>query len=106
MKVGIDIIRIARFKKIKNDDYSHWSRVFTAAEWRYAFKDGLQAEHLAGMFAAKEAAMKASGRVGVGNFLRFEITHDKNGAPRIKGSKAAVSISTGGDYAAAVVVAK
>ncbi len=104
MNVGVDLIAVKKFKKIKRSDYGHWERVFSPPEWEYAFGDKSSAEHLAGMFAAKEAAMKATGAVGAKNYRKFEITHFKNGAPKINLSKAKISISHNQDMAVAVVL--
>ncbi|MFA6536532.1 MAG: 4'-phosphopantetheinyl transferase superfamily protein [Candidatus Paceibacterota bacterium] len=97
MNIGVDLVAIKKFHKIKAHDYKHWSRVFSMLEWEYAFKDGLSASHLAGIFAAKEAAMKATGLVGVENYRKFEVRHDKLGAPKLnlKGSKLSLSHDQG-----------
>ena len=104
MNIGTDLVAVRRFKKIKKADYAAWSRVFTEQEWDYAFHDKHSAEHLAGMFAAKEAAMKASGRVGIKNLKIFEITHTAEGAPRLNKRGYRVSISNDRAYAIAVVL--
>ena len=84
MNIGIDIASLKKFKRIKSSDFKHWRRVFTACEWKYAFSaGGKSAERLAGIFAAKEAAMKAFGKVGVKNFREFEISHTPSGAPKL-----------------------
>ena len=104
MNIGVDLIEIKRFKKIKRVDYAYWKRVFSALEWGYAFKDASSAEHLAGMFAVKEAAMKATGLVGVKNYRKFEITHGRNGAPKINIKGGKISISHNQELAIAVVL--
>ena len=106
MNIGIDLVAIKRFKKIKKSQYSAWNRVFTEQEWDYAFHDKHSAEHLAGMFAAKEAAMKASGKAGIENLKTFEITHTAEGAPRLNKRGYRVSISHDHAYAIAVVLSK
>ncbi len=102
--IGVDLISIKKFRKIKRSDYGHWERVFSSKEWAYAFGDASSAEHLAGMFAVKEAAMKATGAVGVKNYRKFEVSHAKNGAPKLNLSKSKVSISHDRNYAVAVVL--
>ena len=104
MNIGTDLVAVWRFRKIKKSDYAAWSRVFTEQEWDYAFHDKHSAEHLAGMFAAKEAAMKASGKAGIENLKTFEITHTTQGAPRLNKRGYCVSISHDRAYAIAVVL--
>ena len=103
MGIGIDLVAVRRFKKIKKADYDAWRHVFTGNEWKYAFKDTHSAEHLAGMFAAKEAAMKASGKVGVQHMKMFEVSHTAKGAPMLNKAGYQVSISHDFAYAVAVV---
>lgn len=103
MKIGIDIVAVRRFKNIRRTDYQAWSRVFNEAEWEYSFKDVHTASHLAGIFAAKEAAMKATGKTGKEYFSYFKVTR-KEGAPFINITKGALSISHDGQYAIACVV--
>lgn len=102
--LGVDIVSIARFRRIKKTDYKHWSRVFTKKEWAYAFEGGGHARRLAGMFAAKEAAMKAFGNAGAAHFLDFEISHAVSGTPSLN-QKALVSISHDERLAIAIVLA-
>ncbi len=104
MNIGIDLVAIKKFKTIKRSDYKHWSRVFSASEWKYAFGYASSAEHLAGIFVAKEAAMKATGFVGAKNYKRFEIKHDRQGAPKINIKGGKVSISHDQNMAVAVVL--
>lgn len=78
MKLGVDIVSIKRFRKIEQPDYKDWARVFTEREWRYAFRGKKSAQRLAGIFAAKEAAMKAVGAAGIAQFLNWEVRHDHN----------------------------
>ena len=104
MNIGIDIISIKKLRRIKRNDYEHWERVFSLKEWEYAFSDASSAEHLAGMFVVKEAAMKATGLVGVKNYRKFEITHAKNGVPKINIKGGKISISHNQELAIAVVL--
>ena len=104
MNIGIDLVAIKRFQKLKAGDYKAWKHVFTPSEWAYAFRARHSAEHLAGMFAAKEAAMKASGKVGIENLKIFEIAHTTQGAPRLNKRGYRVSISHDRAYAIAVVL--
>ena len=104
MNIGIDLIAIARFRKIKESDYQRWSRVFSAREWQYAFQGKRAAERLAGMFAAKEAAMKAYRTAGITGFGKFEVRHTSSGLPYLHQRKASLSISHNAHTAVAVVV--
>ena len=104
MNIGIDIVAIKRFKKIKKADRTHWKKVFTDQEWEYAFLRPNPALQCAGMFAAKEAAMKATEKAGSGYFIRHEILHKKSGAPYFKNKRFSLSISHDELYAIAVAL--
>lgn len=104
MNIGIDLVAIKKFRNVKKSDYAKWRHIFIPNEWEYAFRDNHHPEHLAGVFAAKEAAMKASGRIGITGFKEFEIRHTAKGAPVLKGRGYKVSISHDQAYAVAVVV--
>ncbi len=99
-KTGIDIIRIARIEKSLEKD-SFKKAVFTESEIAYS----KNAQSFAGIFAAKEAYLKA---VGTGINCRLntiEILHNSSGKPYINGvEKSDVSISHDGEYAVAVVI--
>ena len=103
MKIGVDLVSIRRFSRIRKTEYRSWKRVFSEAEWRYSFKDAHFASHLAGIFAAKEAAMKATGKPARDRFRNIEVGY-KNGAPSLNLSKSAVSISHDKTYAIACVL--
>lgn len=104
MKIGVDIIKISKFRKIKNADFSLWQKVFTKNEWTYCFKDKLYACHLAGIFAAKEAAFKAMGWTNFSDLGKIEVNHLKNGLPVLNFKKLCVSISHDNNTAIAVVI--
>ena len=56
--IGVDIQKIARIKKsLESDAFAE--RVFTAAEREYCDSRALPEQSYAGMFCAKEAAVKA-----------------------------------------------
>ena len=103
MELGVDIIRVKRFQALKKGDFGHWKHVFTKKEWNYAVKKAGAAEHLAGIFAAKEAALKASG-VRNKALIFFEILHTGSGKPFFKNKRLKLSISHEGVYAIAIVV--
>ena len=107
--IGVDVCLISRIARaIGNERFVE--RVFTQGEREYC--DGY-----AGIYAAKEAVVKALG-AGITdfNFHDVEITHGKNGAPKVAlhgeaekfadGAKLHVSISHDGDNATAVCMAE
>ena len=108
--IGIDIAAIGRFKKISKSDFQRWNKIFTRAEWQYAFLGKRSAERLAGIFAAKEAAIKASAGIKKSFFSDWEITHRASGEPKLafrgrkKSFRIFLSISHDHDQAVAVVM--
>jgi holo-[acyl-carrier protein] synthase len=107
-KVGIDMAEVARFAPmVKKRSHPFLKKVFTAQELRYCFAKASPAVHLAGIFAAKEAASKALG-VDKYPFITIEVRHATSGAPELwhKGRKlkAHISITHTSALAAAVVV--
>ena len=98
--LGMDIVYIPRFKAMTKDAAES---VFHSHELR-----GSQAEHLAGIFAAKEAFFKALGKkIG---WLDISVEYKESGRPFLNSSlldaeqKVVLSISHDGDYAVATVV--
>lgn len=105
--LGIDIVEIKRFKKFKNRNEAFLKKVFTKNELDYCFSFRDSAPPLAGIFAAKEAVVKAAS--GKASILDVEIRHHKNGQPKIftknKSRKdILVSISHTKDLACAVAI--
>jgi len=110
MHIGIDLVKTSRF-----NHFSHIEKIFTEQEQLYLKKCQNHAESLAGMYAAKEACLKAM-KMGIHKYslLDIEILHDENKAPflilhgQIKKetsySNMEVSISHDGDYTIAVVL--
>ena len=68
--------------------------------------DNNSAQHLAGIFAVKEATMKALGKTGKEQFKKIEVKHLKSGAPRLTFKRSCVSISHDKNTAIAVVIFK
>jgi len=108
LKIGTDIISIKRFRRRFEKVRAKFERdVF----WGEEYAGNSSAEHLAGIFAAKEAAMKALG-LCPGAWKDIKITKDSSDRPRLilMGNKthavkyADLSISHDGNYAIAVVV--
>lgn len=88
--VGLDIIEIARFNRAGNPRFDE--RVFTAREMIYLQGRGPQAK--AGLFAAKEAAVKALG-TGFRGFwpCEVEILHDELGRPYLRLHRKAAEVA-------------
>ncbi len=81
--IGIDIVEIRRFRKIKKDTRDRFlSKNFSSNEITYAFSYKDWATHLAGTFAAKESVVKALGR---SDFLIsvIEIRRASSGKPEV-----------------------
>jgi holo-[acyl-carrier protein] synthase len=118
--IGIDLIEISRIEAALaryGERFLH--RVFTPDEIAYARRKHHPAPHLAGRFAAKEAALKAlgTGKSGGIRWRDVEILPSPSGKPRIafhgrahehlqtlRGRQVHVSISHGRDLAIAAVI--
>lgn len=115
--LGCDLCAISRMEKILSDG-RFLNRYFTESERAYILDHVHSAQTAAGIFAAKEAFLKAIG-TGLGGIALsdIEITHTALGAPeyilndplravldKIKAQRAFLSISHDGDYAMATAV--
>jgi len=84
--LGTDIVEIDRIASmIERHGASFLDRVFTPAERAYCEPKKHAAQHYAGRWAAKEAAMKALGTgfvPGVG-WQDFEVLPEESGAPKL-----------------------
>ncbi|MBQ3904006.1 MAG: holo-ACP synthase [Eubacterium sp.] len=100
MRIGTDIIKISRVERACVNEHFR-ERVYTPDELAYCKKP----QNYAGLYAAKEAYLKALG-VGIERRLNtIEIAHDELGKPYIKGvENCDLSISHDGDTAIATVV--
>ena len=106
MKIGCDIVHLRRFiTTLERGGSVFLNRVFTKKE-----RKNRRSEQLAGIFAAKEALMKA-GLLRLGRWQEVEIIKDKKGRPRVNFFKKTdkvvacdLSISHNGDYVIAVAV--
>ena len=77
--IGIDIEQVERFKNLT----SHLiSRVYTKNEIEYCNKKANSYIHMAGMWCAKEAVVKALGDLNLA-VSEIEILHSDNGAPYV-----------------------
>lgn len=99
-KIGTDIVKISRMEEsIKKPSFI--KKVFTEREREYCKK----AESFAGVFACKEAYLKAVGTGITRPLTDIEILHNDKGRPYIDGvSNCDVSISHDGEYAVAAVI--
>lgn len=104
-KIGSDIVYVPRFKKAFLENRGHFlSNIFLPAE----FKTDSH-EHLAGIFAAKEATIKALG-IKSGQWLEIEVRCKKTGKPYLrkfplsKHFKHDLTISHDGEYAIAFTI--
>lgn len=115
--LGCDLCAIPRMEKILQDG-RFLNRYFTANERAYILDRVHAAQTAAGIFAAKEALLKALG-TGLGGLALqdIEITHTPLGAPeyvcneklcailqKAGAQRAFLSISHDGDYAMATAV--
>lgn len=107
LRVGCDIVSISIFRKRLNKTGDLLpDRLFHPRE-----RAGASLERLAGLFAAKEAAIKALG-IPAGNWKELIIDHKSSGAPiihlvesKLQVQEITLSISHCDDYAFAVVAA-
>lgn len=119
MVCGIDIVQISRMEDLVTHHDRSLHRFFTEQEIAYCRSRGYhQYASFAGIFAAKEALLKALGTgFRQGKWVDIEVTHTDLGAPifvlhgyykeavRDKAmQQPALSISHDGDYAIAQVV--
>ncbi|MGA1843280.1 MAG: holo-ACP synthase [bacterium] len=83
--IGIDLIAIERIRRActRLGD-AFMNRIFTTDERAYADKKRNPFPHLAGIFAAKEAARKAFGDgIGGVGWSDIEVTHCSSGRPHL-----------------------
>ena len=105
---GIDIISIERFRNINSKEYSYWSKIFSASEWQYAFSRADSGATLAGIYAAKEAVMKAVGGDLLKRADRIIVGHLSDGRPTViidKQEQPSINVSISHDAGVAVAVA-
>ncbi len=114
---GIDLVEVERFRQLKPEILKRFSqRVFTASERQHI---GGSFERAAGLFAAKEAIVKALGcGIGPVGWQDLEVQHESEGNPvaHLRGMAAniakekgiveiSISISHTREHATAVAVA-
>lgn len=115
METGVDIVKIERLKKYENDE-KFLNKYFSKIEVEYILNKTKKLETLAGIFACKEAVLKALG-LGIGRGIELKelvINHNDYGRPFVEVdakiqfylqnlgcSNISVSITHDGDYAIA-----
>ena len=104
---GIDIVKIDRFDTLKNNS-KFMNDIFNDNELEYIKKTNYSSSTIAGLYASKEAFLKAIKKgINNHNMKDIEISHDDNNAPFIilhnslkdKYNNISLSISHDGDYA-------
>lgn len=104
-KIGIDLVYIPKFtKSIKNGGEIFLKKIFLESE----LSGGTDSTHLAGIFAGKEAVIKALS-LDIGSWLNIRIYEQISGKPKVqfldgkfKNNKYNISISHDNEYAVAI----
>ncbi len=107
--IGVDIVDITRLRQLCRHK-AFTEKVFTKSELGYAKSKGNSIPHLAAIFAAKEAILKAAGTGWTGD-NEIEIKHERCGRPyaatfgslskTVNGKELLISMSFSADYAIA-----
>ena len=105
LKVGIDLVNLPRFKSKIAKRHLILDKIFSHSELKS------KEEHLAGIFAAKEATIKALGLLP-GSWHHIEVVYKKSGKPSLvltgdfakKVESFDLSIAHEKDYLIAIVV--
>ena len=119
--IGLDMVEIKRMERIHSDHGDRFVQRICLPGEVEGRETGALAQHLAGLFAAKEAVLKALGTgwsAGLG-FSQVEVVKNEHGAPgvRLHGNadrrakqldvhQIHLSITHDGAYAAAVAIAE
>ena len=110
-KVGVDIVHIPRIKKaLENPTFL--KRIYTEKEITYCQNKNNPFNSFAGIYAAKEAFFKATGRGVTLAFHEVQVAYSESGAPVYSfngamqkyNEKASLSISHDGEYAVAFCI--
>jgi len=86
LRVGVDVVGVARLERVVGDDERRQATVFTEHELAYCRGKRRCYEHMAARFAAKEAVLKAFG-TGISQRMRWtdvEVVNEASGRPRIR----------------------
>ena len=112
MQTGVDLVKIDSFTKLM-DNETFINNNFNESEIKY-LHDHYSTQTLAGLYASKEALLKAL-KKGINNYSLkdIEVLHDENKAPYIKlhnelnnlyKNNISVSISHDGEYTTSIVL--
>ena len=108
MNVGIDLVKISRFKELQyTENESFYKKNFSDNEIKYCLKFNEPYKHFAGKFAIKEAVIKSiEKKIELSDIITFY----NNEKPCVKIIKEnfnfKISISHEGDYAIAVAISE
>jgi holo-[acyl-carrier protein] synthase len=108
--IGIDIIEVARVRRLGSKSPRFLERIFTPGEIAYCSKKKNQYQHFAARFAAKEAFFKALGEripwkdVELVNLVSGKPTLKLKGKRRWPFRRTHVSVSHLAEHALAVVI--
>jgi len=86
VRVGVDLLPVARMARLAAENPGIQETIFTGLELRYCQGKRRATEHLAARFAAKEAVLKALG-TGLGQRMRWtdvEIVNGVLGRPMVR----------------------
>lgn len=108
MSIGIDIVENKRVVKLfRSYGQQFLEKFLTTRETRRWQTSGQRPISLCGIFAAKEAVIKAVGIKKI-NFSHVQVAHNKNGVPLAaiigKKTKLSISISHEKSYTVAVAI--
>lgn len=106
--IGIDVVDVARLRRVLEQTPGVVDRMFTPAEIEFCNRLDDPVVHLAGTLAAKEATVKALGLSGVHEWAqRITVSRDGTGAPSVsvQDREDTVMISISHDAGVAVAVA-
>lgn len=101
--IGIDIEFVPSFEQILNQNENHFLKSnYTTTEIEYCLSRVNPSESFAGLFAAKEALVKANIKLKDRAFKDINIEHDMFGKPTYKGFS--ISISHSSNFVVAVAM--
>ena len=93
MALGTDIVKISRMQRLIEDSIPQ--KVFSRREAEYINSKKDKAQTAAGIFAAKEAVLKAMGLGIILPLNEVEICHNQNGMPYVEFSEKAMDCFKG-----------
>jgi len=83
--IGMDIMEVRRFREHPKSKYPRfYARIFDEAEQEYCLRHGDPYPHFSGIFAAKEAVLKAMNGIIPVRLSQITIEHNDEGEPAAK----------------------